>query len=387
MNSFQQDLDWAMRRALIDQSRSNKILTESTLHESVKFIQEDATYEQLLNLTYNPKRDEKYLPREVLESIAYSIHRDLLKGPGKKVVEEAAPKTGRGQSTGSGKSGAEFKENMKAFRDGVAEGPIIRNLAGATVKGSPQNDTVKAFGSGVKDGPIPTALRKTGEKAGDSIANIGQAKKTATANAERASALSSKIDSAAAARDPINKAAPKFAGIKKLIDKGNDRGKQVGAKLETASKKNMADRASSSNKAVAGSIGKPGFDKAMNKHAVNLRLNKIQGGATKALKYAADNAGTLAAIGATTAAVATAGYLIYKRFFSKAAKACKGKSGEERKECIKNFKTAGIKVTISRLEKEKQQKVKMANDPAKKQKIARNYDKQISEWKSKVAKM
>lgn len=55
------------------------------------------------------------------------------------------------------------------------------------------------------------------------------------------------------------------------------------------------------------------------------------------------------AAAAAVALVVAGGYAIYKRYFSKAAKACKGKSGSERSVCIKKFKIDAIKAQISAL--------------------------------------
>jgi len=53
------------------------------------------------------------------------------------------------------------------------------------------------------------------------------------------------------------------------------------------------------------------------------------------------------AAAAVAAAIITAGVLAYKRFFSKAAKACKGKSGGERKTCLQTFKNNAVIAQMS----------------------------------------
>lgn len=52
---------------------------------------------------------------------------------------------------------------------------------------------------------------------------------------------------------------------------------------------------------------------------------------------------------AATIAIIAASYLIYKRFFSKAAKACAGKKGEDREMCVAKFKIAGYEHSIKSL--------------------------------------
>ncbi len=74
----------SMRHALISSVKSNKALTESVQMESVKFVKEDATYEQLLNMTMNPIRESKYLPDFVMEG-AVAIVSEALQS-GRKVI-------------------------------------------------------------------------------------------------------------------------------------------------------------------------------------------------------------------------------------------------------------------------------------------------------------
>ena len=56
-----------MRKSLAESIMRNATLTESQQVESLNFVSENATYEQLLNLTMNPLRESKYLPSYVLE--------------------------------------------------------------------------------------------------------------------------------------------------------------------------------------------------------------------------------------------------------------------------------------------------------------------------------
>jgi hypothetical protein len=80
----------------------------------------------------------------------------------------------------------------------------------------------------------------------------------------------------------------------------------------------------------------------------------ISGAISQAQKYAADNPGQakagLAIGGAALAALALfASYKTYKRFFSKAAQACKG-SGPEKNTCMKKYKLQAIKAQIQDLQ-------------------------------------
>jgi len=54
-------------------------------------------------------------------------------------------------------------------------------------------------------------------------------------------------------------------------------------------------------------------------------------------------------VAVVVAAIIAGSYMVYKRFFSKAAKACKGKSGGERKTCLQTFKNNAVKAQMSAL--------------------------------------
>lgn len=75
-----QDLRWAMKAYLLEQA---SVLKEGRDFVQ-KFVMEEATYEQLLNLCFNPKRDEVYLEAEELEKVAFKMF-----GKSKKVVKES----------------------------------------------------------------------------------------------------------------------------------------------------------------------------------------------------------------------------------------------------------------------------------------------------------
>jgi len=65
-----EDLKWAMKKALIEQSA---ILTENKKVVQT-FVVNEATYEQLINLVFNPyDRDEIYLEAEALEDFAKCV--------------------------------------------------------------------------------------------------------------------------------------------------------------------------------------------------------------------------------------------------------------------------------------------------------------------------
>ena len=69
------NLCWAMRKTLIDAIESNPTLTEAGIIAAKNFVVNEASYDDLLNLTYNPNRAREYLPASVLENVAVEQYR------------------------------------------------------------------------------------------------------------------------------------------------------------------------------------------------------------------------------------------------------------------------------------------------------------------------
>jgi hypothetical protein len=118
-----------------------------------------------------------------------------------------------------------------------------------------------------------------------------------------------------------------------------------------------------------GVAGIPEIDRALKKKAVERGLERAKeryaAGETPAQKKAAEpslvdkasakgqeaiqavgGAGNAAAIAALSVGAITAGVLAYKRFFSKAARACKDKSGKEKSACMRSYKAQGKQAEI-----------------------------------------
>ena len=82
------------------------------------------------------------------------------------------------------------------------------------------------------------------------------------------------------------------------------------------------------------------------------------------------------------AALATASVMAYKRFMSKSARACKGRSGSEKTACMNKFKQAAVQAQIRTLSSGAAKCAK-SKDPAKcKTKVAN----QIAKLKAKLGK-
>lgn len=72
------DLIWAMRSALLEAtSEKVSVMESSVIDETVDFIKKEATYEQLLNLVYNPNRKQNYLESDILEFVASKAILDI----------------------------------------------------------------------------------------------------------------------------------------------------------------------------------------------------------------------------------------------------------------------------------------------------------------------
>lgn len=94
-------LDQKSKKVLVESMRKHLcgILQESTTLKAdqrstkQKFVNESATYEQLLNITINPDREQNYLPSYVLEGAVAILHRACFTGRrtiGKNAIKEGA---------------------------------------------------------------------------------------------------------------------------------------------------------------------------------------------------------------------------------------------------------------------------------------------------------
>ncbi len=98
----------SMRECLSDVLHESTSLTSKQATEKIKFVTESATYEQLLNITMNPHRQEKYLPAYVLEGAVAILHSACMTGRkniGVNAITEGALKLQK-------KTGAVITESM-----------------------------------------------------------------------------------------------------------------------------------------------------------------------------------------------------------------------------------------------------------------------------------
>lgn len=70
----------SMRNSLSNVLSESTTMTAKEASEHIKYVNESATYEQLLNITLNPLHESKYLPDYVLEGAAAILHRACMTG-------------------------------------------------------------------------------------------------------------------------------------------------------------------------------------------------------------------------------------------------------------------------------------------------------------------
>lgn len=163
------DLVYSCRKALLEHVDCSGILTESTRAAARHFILNEASYQDLLNLVYNPNRDTQYLDTEVLEHIAvdaYANHLNESKGSVFGAIEENA-----------GTALAASRARAGAAKDWLAKkgGQYLRRMKGEGIR-----DSVKAVRDAAKAGKdsdaykqaLRTARRKIG---GTAVAYTGTA--------------------------------------------------------------------------------------------------------------------------------------------------------------------------------------------------------------------
>ena len=99
-----------MRECVCDTLMESATLTSKQATDKMNFVLENATYEQLLNITMNPDRDTNYLPAYVLEGAVALLHRACLtkrKNIGPNAITEAAKLIQK-------ETGAVITESMKS---------------------------------------------------------------------------------------------------------------------------------------------------------------------------------------------------------------------------------------------------------------------------------
>jgi hypothetical protein len=174
-----------MRTALLEQVRS-EVLTEGTKAAAENFIINEASYQELLNLSYNPDRESELKPIEEMEKVAMESYaavlqegekemyrkshigsKDAEKYKGKKVAKEA---TTFAEVEGSAEVVEEAKKTMKGTSSNKLNPSIFKRAGGAMKKaGGAVGGVMKKAGSAIASHP------KTSIGVGAGLAGLGTA--------------------------------------------------------------------------------------------------------------------------------------------------------------------------------------------------------------------
>jgi len=328
---MKEDLRWACKYALLEIQQENKAgLNVEELSAAKKYIKEDATYEQLMNLAFSPKPD-LYLESEDLENIFASCLENFVGhnvSASNMIMESIMLEDTLAGDIWKGITTSPI-QYIKNYNQAVTDS-VKEKFRGATSNELKKIDgIVRKFAKDhnlVKKGRLTDANKKI------------LAQKIQAAGIEKAHA--------AKVRSLITRHARRLDNAKSLEGSFDN----FTAALVNKSKKawDQADKATSS-------------------------------AANDAMKHIKDNK-TWYIVGA--AALAVIGTLIYKKYLSAAARTgCK--KSDDVKECIKKAKTIAINKTIDELKSAKSSCSKDSNP----EKCNAKIDKQIDRWKKKLDKV
>lgn len=158
-------LDKQSKAMLVESMRNSicNVLSESTdmtakqASEHMKYVNESATYEQLLNVTMNPLRESKYLPDYVLEGAVAILHRACMTGRkniGPNAITEGALKLHK-------ETGAVITESMlDAALESVVHGKGLEIVGGIIKEQMAIMDQKKALSESKKQTQTVTEAKK-----------------------------------------------------------------------------------------------------------------------------------------------------------------------------------------------------------------------------------
>ena len=385
-----EDLKWAMKRALVEKTLDIKSLNESNRTAANTFILKEATYEQLLNLTFNPVRETKYISADLLECLAIDSISKMFNIPvisesekikKNKAHAQSAKNAGGEVATGAPKAKATVTESEKnklyKTKNQIKKTKIVENLN--TVEG--KIGLLEAILLEVEAPQPQFQMTPEAEEAmmknkygGAGHTQYSPEEQAALAAAPATSAAQGTLKSAALNRDIA-------AGT---ADKLNIPGTQTANTLPTEVT-GGAEKVDVIQPGMGAQIpgvpqGAPvaptmwdkmkGVGQDIGKYAQQAG-EQIAGGAKQLGGAIQKNPG----IAAATLATGAGAYFLFKRFMSKAARACAGQP--DKNNCMKLYKANGIKQTIGQLNSTKKQ---CAGDQACIQKL----DTQIASWQQKL---
>jgi hypothetical protein len=357
-------LDSIYRYALLNECEKRIILLESDAQEKVrKFIKEDATYDEVMNYIFNPrKRDMEspyllelvalYRVLEELElmgadTIKLLSESDILDEGIRNVLRKGAQflTKPRGVKPGTKLYGADIQNKVgQKVADKISDkatevgGAIADKARGAAVggaiaaKGKAGELVNKASELGGK--AVDTGLKyatNLGKKGIETAGNLG-----ASAVQKATHAGTELLGSAAKAGWKVGAAGAKELGKQALKGAGYI-GQQIAPGLKSAAK--TAGKVLGGGIAAAGVAG-TGYMAWLMSKAANTPIEKV-------VNFISSKPAIAAAI-----PVAAAGAWIYKRYLSKGAKECAAYRGTPQFDaCVSRFKVNSQAMTIAALQK------------------------------------
>ena len=133
------DLVWSMRTSLLEQVRSG-VLTEGKKAAAENFIINEATYEQLLNLAFNPERETNYKSLEVLEKVALETYAAVLENEECTAEEKAKEKKEEKKEEKAEEKKEEAKEKKEEAKK---ESSVFEAIEIAVIENEILNEGVK----------------------------------------------------------------------------------------------------------------------------------------------------------------------------------------------------------------------------------------------------
>ncbi len=290
-------------KAILVESMRNSIcgaLMESTdmsaadASARMKYVRENATYEQLLNITMNPDRETNYLPDHVLEGAVAILHSACLTGRkyiGQNAIAEGAMKLQKA-------TGCVITESMlDAALNAVEHGNGLK-VIGSVLKESAVIQEAKAKET--------SKLKKALNFAGDAVKKAGKVVSDITGVAAKKEASKLKKQSDVAKKLVGNKMMSgerrqKMAGIAKRL-------KNDANALSKAGNKKLAATAAAAAVLTAGAIG---TKKALSSKKKSVKESVVVESPEKAVAYG------VAALGAGVTALNIRALAITKKYYKK----------------------------------------------------------------------
>jgi outer membrane biosynthesis protein TonB len=141
-----------MRTSLLEQVRSG-VLTEGKKAAAENFIINEATYEQLLNLAFNPARETEYKATELLEKVALESYASVLEADEtaaeKKADEKKEEKKEEAEEKKEEKK-EEAKEKKEEKKDEVKKESVFESIEVAVLENEILEEAKKVAKAGKK---------------------------------------------------------------------------------------------------------------------------------------------------------------------------------------------------------------------------------------------